>query len=245
MTAALVVERAAPAPEPCVAHERADVAVVRLDRRADALHDAASLLAPDERERARLFLDDLARDRFVAGRAVLREHLGRRLGIEPGAVRFAYNEHGKPLLHPRHGAGRLAFNVSHAGDLLALAFHDAPVGIDIEAEHAVAYADEIVARFFSPRERREYDAIPPQQRPRAFLAWWTRKEAFVKALGIGLDRPLAEFDVSLAPGAPAAVLRVGDVPGASAGWRLEAFAPAPGFVGAVVARVPGSSEGFR
>jgi 4'-phosphopantetheinyl transferase len=95
-------------------------------------------------------------------------------------------------------------------------------------------AADIAARFFSRRENAAYQALDPRDKPIAFFNCWTRKEAFIKALGDGLYHPLDRFDVSLAPGEPARILRVDDTPGEACGWRLESFCPAPGFVAAVV-----------
>jgi 4'-phosphopantetheinyl transferase len=69
-----------------------------------------------------------------------------------------------------------------------------------------------------------------------FFNCWTRKEAFLKALGDGLHYPLDAFEVSLAPGEPARILRVAETPGEDCGWCLESFIPAPGYVGALVTR---------
>ena len=71
----------------------------------------------------------------------------------------------------------------------------------------------------------------------------SRKEAFIKALGDGLYHPLDVFDVSLAPGEPARILRVDDTPGADCGWSLDSFSPVFGFVAAVVIENPGHRFG--
>ena len=95
-------------------------------------------------------------------------------------------------------------------------------------------ADDIAGRFFSDRENQAYRALERRDRPLGFFQCWTRKEAFIKALGDGLSYPLDRFDVSLAPGEPAEILRVEAMPGACCGWRMESLSPAPGFVAAVV-----------
>jgi 4'-phosphopantetheinyl transferase len=109
------------------------------------------------------------------------------------------------------------------------------VGIDVEAIRPLADADAVAAHFFSRPEHAAYRALDPRDRPLGFFQCWTRKEAFIKALGEGLAHPLDSFDVSLAPGASAELLRVEAVPGDDRGWRLASFFPAPGFVAAVVA----------
>jgi 4'-phosphopantetheinyl transferase len=108
--------------------------------------------------------------------------------------------------------------------------------VDVEAVRELCDADAIAARFFSPRERQCYLALDPRDRPLAFFRCWTRKEAFIKAVGDGLHFPLDAFDVSLAPGEPAGILRVGDVAGGACGWTLHDVDPGleSRFAGAVV-----------
>jgi 4'-phosphopantetheinyl transferase len=110
------------------------------------------------------------------------------------------------------------------------------VGIDLEAIHPLAEADDIAARFFSRRESEAYLELAPRDKPLGFFNCWTRKEAFLKALGKGLSLPLGHFDVSLAPGEPARLLRVRDAPEAPALWRLDSFSPLPGFIAALASR---------
>ena len=106
--------------------------------------------------------------------------------------------------------------------------------MDVEAVRTLEDADAIAARFFSARENGVYRALDPREKPLGFFNCWTRKEAFIKAIGDGLYRPLDSFDVSLAPGDLPRMLRVDHIPGDSCGWRLESFSPAEGFVAAVV-----------
>jgi 4'-phosphopantetheinyl transferase len=98
-------------------------------------------------------------------------------------------------------------------------------------------ADGIAASVFSRPENEAYLALARPDRPLGFFNCWTRKEAFVKAIGDGLTHPLTGFDVSLAPGEPARIVRVNETPGDDCGWRMESFSPAPGFVAAVVTQV--------
>ena len=146
-----------------------------------------------------------------------------------------YGAHGKPELAGRFARSGLRFNVSHCDDVAVYAFSCGPeVGIDVEAIRALPDAEAIARRFFSRRENAAYLALDQRDRPLGFFQCWTRKEAFIKALGEGLSHPLDSFDVSLAPGEPAELLRIEPVPGDDRAWRLESFSPAPGYVGAVV-----------
>jgi 4'-phosphopantetheinyl transferase len=108
------------------------------------------------------------------------------------------------------------------------------VGIDVEAVRAILDADDIAARFFSRRENDAYRALDPRDRPLGFFNCWTRKEALVKALGGGLSHSPDRFDVSLAPGEPARILRIGSGVGGHRRWRLCSFVPLPNHVAAVV-----------
>ena len=87
---------------------------------------------------------------------------------------------------------------------------------------------------FSHGENEVYRSLEPCDKPLGFFNCWTRKEAFIKALGDGLSHPLDRFDVSLAPGEPARILRVGGTAGDHCGWTLHSLRPGPGLIGAIV-----------
>ncbi|HUF82050.1 MAG TPA: 4'-phosphopantetheinyl transferase superfamily protein [Burkholderiales bacterium] len=208
-----------------------EIIVARLDLGHEVIDALAASLSGAEQQRAARFHLERDRRRFIAARAQLRELIAARLTVPPQAVELVYGRHGKPAL----AQGDLQFNLSRSGELAAYAFaRGCGIGIDIEAIRAVPDADAIAGRIFSRRENDAYVALEPRERTIGFLNGWTRKEAFVKALGGGLSIPLDSFDVTLAPGATARILRVGSTPGEEARWRLESFLPAPGFVAAVV-----------
>jgi phosphopantetheinyl transferase len=100
---------------------------------------------------------------------------------------------------------------------------------------------QLVRQCFSAAERREFDALAPGDRCTAFFNGWTRKEAFIKAVGDGLSYPLEKFDVSLAPGLPARLLAIGGSEKAATGWSMDALEPAPGVLAAVAVAAPGVS----
>ena len=238
----------APAPGLIVPSTLADNAIevvtTRLDLAPEPIAELARLLSDAERQRASRFAFDRDRRRFTVARAQLRQLLAARLDVQPESVELTYSAYGKPALARRFADSKLYFNVSHSEYVAVVAFaFDREVGIDVEAVRQLADADEIAARFFSRRENEAYCALDPRDRPLGFFNCWTRKEAFIKAIGDGLHYPLDRFDVSLAPGEPARILRVESTPGDECGWRMESFSPAPGFVAAVVTesakRLPG------
>jgi 4'-phosphopantetheinyl transferase len=204
---------------------------LELDPPADAVAARAEVLEQEERARAARFVFERDRVRFVAARAALRAALARYLGIPAAEVRFRYGPRGKPAL-AQTSDPPLEFNVSHSRGLGLAAFAlRSAVGVDVEALRTVIDADRIVERFFSPRERTEYRALPSDRRVEAFFNGWTRKEAYVKALGDGLACPLDSFDVTLTPGAAARLETRGGGRGA---WSLHPLTPAPGYTGALV-----------
>lgn len=198
-----------------------EVVSVRLDPGPQAVRALSRLLCDEERSRAARFRFERDRRRFIVARAHLRGLLAARLGAAPDAIEFVYGANGKPALATRFAESGWRFNLSHCEELAVYAFSRAgEIGIDVEAVHALAEADDIAARVFSRRENQAYRALAPRDRPLGFFRCWTRKEAFVKALGDGLSMPLADVDVSAAP----------------CGWRLHSFSPLPGFVAALAHR---------
>jgi 4'-phosphopantetheinyl transferase len=208
---------------------------IRLDDELAATDDLAQCLSDAERLRAGRFVFQRDRRRFMVGRARLRHLLAQRLGTRPNALELDYGPRGKPRLAGSFAESDLRFNLSHCEGFAIYAFsRGREVGVDVEAVRELRDADAIAARFFSPRENQSYRALDPRDKPLGFFNCWTRKEAFIKALGEGLHYPLADFDVSLAPGEPAQILRVGETPDHDGGWCLESFLPEPGMVAAVV-----------
>jgi 4'-phosphopantetheinyl transferase len=212
-----------------------EVVLTGLAAEREAVRALAAVLSDAERHRASRFAFDRDRRRFIVARARLRQLLAERLGAKPESVEFTYGAHGKPALLRRSGMLDLRFNVSHCAEVAVYAFAAGrEVGVDVEAVHALEDADAIAARFFSAREYAEYRALDASDRPLAFFNCWTRKEAFVKATGDGLAHPLDGFDVSLAPGEPARLLRFEQPAEEGSDWCMESFSPAPGLVAAVV-----------
>jgi 4'-phosphopantetheinyl transferase len=191
-------------------------------------------LSPDERRRAAAFHFERDRRRFAAARGILRELLGRYLGVDSSALVFVYGSHGKPALaSPWEG---LRFNVSHSGGLALFAFATGQdVGVDIEQERPLPEMDSIAERHFSPLENAALQLLAEPERRRAFFRCWTRKEAFIKAIGDGLSHALDSFDVTVAASEPARLLRVAGEPDASRRFRLEGLEPAHGFAAALAA----------
>lgn len=204
-----------------------------------ALYDT---LSGDERARADRFHFERDRNHFIVARGILRQLLARYLGCQPAELGFVYGPRGKPAVATpvmRGGSlvqdAALHFNLSHSHGLALFAFaRGAELGVDVEHIRPDFDSAEIAERFFSAREQAELRALPSAQRAEAFFNGWTRKEAYIKAMGAGLSIALDSFDVTLAPGAPARLLAVRGAPAESPRMCLYALHPGPDFAAALV-----------
>jgi 4'-phosphopantetheinyl transferase len=193
------------------------------------------LLSTDERARAARFHFQIDRRHFIVARAHLRMILSRYTNIAPAELRFRYSGHGKPMLaNENEQSGKIKFNLTHSAGVALFAFTRAgEIGIDIERVRPEITGDDIARRFFSAAELACLEGIPAPARQEAFFDCWTRKEAFVKAKEIGLSLSLDQFDVTLAPKEPAAVLRTRWDEDEASRWSLHAIDVGPGYAGAV------------
>jgi 4'-phosphopantetheinyl transferase len=218
---------------PALADDEVHVWRAELEVADEPLARLRETLTPDERERAERFAFEHLRRHFVAGRGILRSLLAGYLGRPAGSLRFSYGPHGKPALAPGTDAG-VRFNVSHSHGLALYAVaRGRDVGVDVERIRPEFAGEPVAQRFFSAAEVRTLQKLPAEKRHEAFFACWARKEAFLKATGRGLRLPLDSFDVSLAPGEPAALLATRPDPAEAGRWSLRALDPGPGYAGAV------------
>lgn len=194
------------------------------------------LLSLEERTRAERFHFEVDRNRFVVARGILRLLLGRYLHRTPETICFANGKFGKPLLAGPDANHVLRFNLSHSQDLALYAISSRrEIGVDVEFMRPISDLEALARRFFSPQEYSVIRAFPEGEKTSAFFKCWTRKEAYIKALGEGLTRPLDQFEVSLAPGEkPRLVKVVGDLEEPSR-WLFHELSPAPGYAATVVA----------
>jgi 4'-phosphopantetheinyl transferase len=199
--------------------------------------EAGELLSPEERAVAEGYLFPVDRARYRAARTLLRRILGHYLAQEPQRVSLTRSPQGKPVL--ADGAAGIRFNLSHsAGFAVCAVAREREVGVDLERHRRFREPDRLAERVLSPREREGYHALAPELRESALLHCWTRKEAYLKATGEGITRPLAEVEVSLAPDQPAALLAVAGDARAAQRWSMHEPRAAPDFVCALVVERP-------
>jgi 4'-phosphopantetheinyl transferase len=208
-------------PDNCEAH----LWTVRLEASDDNFARSLTWLSAEERARAERFRFERHRRAFILGRAALRALLGSYLGMDAAAVQFVVGPHGKPAL--ADPACSLRFNASNSGDFASYVFTSGcEIGVDIERHRALRDFENIARRFFSPEETVELLELSAAEITSGFFNCWTRKEAFIKALGGGLSIPLDSFRVTLRPGADARMV-------SPPGWTLHAFTPSPDYAGAI------------
>ncbi|MGQ0715384.1 MAG: 4'-phosphopantetheinyl transferase family protein [Gemmatimonadaceae bacterium] len=208
------------------------VIAAALDDPDAAAIDLLGTLDREERGRADRFHFPRDRDRFRIGRGMLRGLLAHYTGVPPDRIRLKNGARGKPALDDANAA--LHFNVSHAGGVALFAFTRlTELGIDVEHIHEMPDLLPIAERFFAPAERRALRKLDGQEQLEAFFVCWTRKEAYIKAIGEGLACPLDRFVVTMHPDERARFVEIGGDGIAAAMWTLEDLRPAPGYVGAV------------
>lgn len=199
-----------------------------------AVATLAELLASDERARAKRFHFERDYGRFVVAHARLRQILSFYTALNPRELQFHHRPYGKPELTESCGGEWVRFNLSHSHELgLCALTGGQELGVDVEWIRALEDLDRMARHFFSALEYEQICALEEEHRLEAFYNCWTRKEAYVKACGDGLARPLDRFDVTLAPGEPARFLSIEGNAREAERWFLHALAPAPGYVGAV------------
>jgi len=222
-----------------------EIHVWRIDLAADPTSPGgAPVLSPDERERAGRLLCEHKRAQFIAGRSALRRLLGHYLGVAPQALAFRYGPHGKPGLPTGASHGSLTFNFSNSRDLALLAVAAArEVGIDIEYRHRGISVAPLARHILSVHEAAAFQGLPPQRHKQALLAAWTRKEAYVKALGVGLARSLSSFSTGVVGDDKSAWLQLEDANGEPRIWTFAPLAVHPDYLACLAA--PGSDWTLR
>jgi len=206
---------------------------INLDIKAESAQPLCGLLSEVERTRANRFVLEMHRRTWTVARASLRTVLAQYVGASPESLHFSEGKHGKPALELDT---ELQFNLSHSGSMGLIAVtRERPVGVDIEQIRADIKLDPLIHSVFSPWEQGEFDRLPEALRADGFFNCWSRKEAFIKAVGEGISFGLARFDVTLAPGEPARLLRVDREGFRVEDWSLQAIDVGPCYKAAVAA----------
>lgn len=216
-----------------------DVWRVDLDVSDQLCADLRSVLSDHECQRADRFRVEPPRRQYTVARGTLRHILSRYLDTPPEEIGLSYGPQGKPQLTDATDQPDICFNVSHSQDLALVAVaRRKHVGVDVEHIDREVRHEELARRFFSAHEVAAMERMAPAERRIAFFACWTRKEAFLKAKGTGLQLPLSQFDVSVNPDEPAQLLRVGWDPDEVDRWELHSLEVRQGYLAAMAVDGP-------
>ncbi len=204
-----------------------------LDQSLSLHKELSKTLSLDEHNRVARYNFDKDKKRFIVRRGILRSILGNYLHMRPDRIRFCYNDEGKPALPDNANMQRIHFNLSHSDGLAIYAFSRIQeIGVDIEKKRPLNDMEQIVDSFFSKREKADFFSLSSDKKNAVFFNCWTRKEAFVKAIGQGLFYQLDAFDVSLTPGEEPELTRIRERC-TQLNWTMKDIIPMPGYKGAV------------
>lgn len=224
---------------PELAAGEAHVWVADLEVDEDIRGRLSAALGESEIERSTRFRFARDRDRFVARRGVLRDLLGRYLGMPPERVRFRSTRFGKPELDPEAQGRNLRFNLSHSHGLALIGIaRDRDIGVDVERIVPERADRQVAERFFAPAEVAALQDFAGQAWVECFFHCWTRKEAYVKARGEGLSLPLHLFEVSVVPSPAPDSPAVLGIAGERERWRLESISVGPEYAAAAFVERP-------
>jgi len=170
----------------------------------------------------------------MTGRGILRILLGAYLELDPKQLIFDYGPHGKPHVNQESTQSPIQFNLSHSEDLSLFAFtKNARIGVDLEHLRPIPEVDQICERFFTLGEKTTMRGLPEDQKLEAFFTGWTRKEAYVKAMGESILPALDQVEVSLIPGESTHLIIDLDNPEMIDKFSLISLVPYKGYLAAI------------
>lgn len=226
---------------PTLAPDQIHVWRVALNQNPIRIPELKTILSEEGRARADRFHFEKDRHQFIESRATLRLLLSQYLNVPPAGLTYSLTAQGKP----RVSDSDLRFNLSRRNGLALIAFAEGrEIGVDVELVRPDLSLFEIAEVSFSESELTAWKGLPQAEQAAGFYNCWTRKEAFIKAIGEGFSFPLKQFDVSLIPGDPAQLLSVRrdhTPPGASAEadrWTLQEIPVPDGYVAALAFEGP-------
>ena len=210
---------------------------IHLDQSESVLSALEAHLSADEAQRANRFRRESDRARYIVAHGALRELLASYTKQTPHDISFGTTGNGKPFLVDERGEQPFQFSLSHSGEwaVVGLAL-SADLGIDIEQIDPNVKTDAIAERFFSQSEFEALRNVPPGQRTIAFFSTWTRKEAYVKARGVGITDRLSRFSVSVNPEQIPILLTNSMDPHSVLRWKIYDLDIAPGYAAAIAAK---------
>lgn len=207
----------------------------------EALDGYRALMTPEELAREARYRFEKDRKAHRVARALIRTTLSRYAGVAPADWRFAAGAHGRPDVDAPAQWRSLRFNVSHTPGLVALIVNwEAESGVDVEWRARASADVELADRYFSPAEVADLLQVAPERQRRAFFDYWTLKESYIKARGMGLALPLDQFSFILRADAPIGIAFDAALDDDPARWHFERHYPTPEHtLSLAVSRLPG------
>jgi 4'-phosphopantetheinyl transferase len=200
-------------------------AMVAVEERLKARY--VPLLDSEEEARWRRFRVEGARNQYLIGRALLRTTLSLYADVPPTTWRFETNRYGCPFVAAPAACRDLRFNLSHTEGLVACAVtRDGDVGIDVESTEREVDPLELAPSVFAPDEIADLGAMPPGERRDRFFSYWTLKESYIKARGMGLSLRLDGFWFELGGNSPR-ISFAASCPDRPERWHFEQHRPTP------------------
>ena len=193
------------------------------------------ILSTDEMDRANRFHFERDKNRFIAARVILRRILGSYLETDPQEIQFGYTSHGKPVLASHSYPNPLSFNLSHSGAFALFAITPCrSIGIDMELVRHDIDVLGIARRFFSKTEISSIEQAHKSKLHETFFQYWTRKEAFLKAIGKGISFLMEKVDVSLTNGNGELTITLPGAQDEDVNWYVQDLFPANGYTASIV-----------
>lgn len=200
------------------------------------------ILSAEEVSRSNRYIFEKDRHRFIARRCLLRLLLGRYSGLNPAEISYNTNAYGKPSLPSQP----LSFNLSTSQNRVAFVFTlEKDIGVDIEQVRPLPDLSQLVELCFSLEEQSGLSALASNMQLESFFHIWTQKEAFIKAVGEGLNRPLKDFSVSVNPNKPGRLLSFKDNGDETSQWKMFTASLEEGWRAAVCVRAEVEPEILR
>lgn len=221
---------------PRLAEEDVQVWIIDLDAVGETLSAMSETLSPDENQRAARFKNDMDRIRYAASHWALRHILAGYFGTVPRDLQFYQEEFGKPQLHPSSNPLELSFNLAHSYSMAMVGVaRGRRIGVDLEQRRNTAIQPGVAERFCSARELDALHAAGAAGRPEVFFNCWTRKEAYLKAVGCGLVDEVSSIEIAIGPQDVPRLLRgLGSPFEPEETWQMYSLQPRPGYTAAVV-----------
>lgn len=195
------------------------------------LDEFQSILSSNEKKQAQRFVFTKHQQRYIVVHGILRRLLANYLNMSSKNINFIYDNYGKPKVE------NINFNISHSQNLALFAFaKNFDVGVDTEFVKKKFAGDNIACRFFSEHEIQALSKLPISERKLAFFNCWTRKEAFIKAIGKGLSFPLNKFDVDIGYNQKSLLLNVRSDEYKASDWKLIDLDPHQNYAAALAVR---------